>query len=131
MNERLIQLYQQMAALTLPECQACPVPLSCCSAEYCEVTIEWARREWGVVLEPTGHPTLPLMGPQGCTAAPHLRPICTMHTCQVSSLGYKPGDPTWTQLYFDVRKKIDVLEVKRLQQRKREGKSSFFRRDDT
>jgi hypothetical protein len=114
-KKRLVKLYAQMAELTKPECAQCSSPHSCCSQEYCELTIQWAAKAWGVTLERTdGRDTrggpLPLMGPTGCTAAPHLRPICTVHTCDINSLGFKKGDLGWTERYFKLRDALDNLE---------------------
>jgi hypothetical protein len=106
----IIRLYREMADMTNPECAACPVPLSCCGKEYCDLTARFALKNWGVTLQPTGHPTLPFMGPKGCTVAPHLRPICSVHTCAVNALGGKPGDAAWTEKYFDLRERLNVLE---------------------
>lgn len=68
----------------------------------------------------TNHPTLPLMGRDGCTAPPHLRPMCTMHTCDIQAMGYKKprdGEPTiktdqWNQQYYDLRAEIELEEAK-------------------
>jgi hypothetical protein len=111
--QKLIQLYKQMAELTLPECKRCNIPLSCCSAEYCEFTIEFAK-ERGVELKPTGHERLPLMAPGGCTAPPHLRPMCTFHTCDMNSYGTNKKDKTgqWVIRYFDLRAEIEEEEAK-------------------
>lgn len=107
----LIQLYQELSDLTLPVCKTeCRVPLSCCSYEYCELTLEWAG-EKGVRLERTDHPTLPLMGSEGCTVAPYLRPWCTRHVCCINSLGYKPGGIAWTKKYFALCDSINKLEL--------------------
>lgn len=101
-------LFQKMADLTAPECaKNCTIPYSCCSPEYCELTIEIAENE-GVNLERTDHPKLTLMGPNGCTAPPHLRPLCTLHTCAIASHGWKPGDPEWTKRYFSLRELIET-----------------------
>src|SRR5262245_33861576 len=86
-HQQLIELYAQIAAHTLPECRACFNPYSCCDPLYCESTIKFAAKKWGVELQRTTHPKLPLMGPTGCTAAPHLRPMCATHTCTMNSLG--------------------------------------------
>ena len=67
---------------------------------------EWAAAS-GVTLVPTGHPTLPFMGPNGCTVEPHLRPLCTMHTCAINAFGFKPDDPEWTVKYFVLRELIE------------------------
>lgn len=83
MNRELVkQLSKEMAAITLAKCKQCRCPLSCCSPEYCELSIEYAKDEWGVELVVTGHPDLPLMGSAGCVVEPHLRPICTVHVCE-------------------------------------------------
>lgn len=39
---------------------------------------------YGVELKDTGHPALPFMGEGGCTVAPHLRPLCSLHVCAYS-----------------------------------------------
>ena len=109
---KLIQLYQLMAELTKPECANCRGPYSCCNSAYCHETIEWAATQWATTLVPTNHPNLPLLGPSGCIAAPHLRPCCTLHTCEINSLGYKKGDNNWTKKYFKLRQQIDAEEFK-------------------
>jgi len=110
-RERLIVLYRQMYGMTEPECRCtCRCPQSCCSPEYCEDTIRHAKEHWGTTLTPTTHERLPLMGDKGCIAEPHLRPFCTMHTCDVNSVGFKPGDPDWTARYFKLREQIEMLE---------------------
>ena len=109
LTEELEQLYKEMAELTLPKCKECRVPLSCCSPEYCEMAIERAKKQ-GVLLERTDHPKLPLMGPDGCTAAPHHRPLCTLHVCSINSIGCDPKDPAWTRKYFDLRDQLEVKE---------------------
>lgn len=111
---KLVALYKEMADLTRPECDKCKVPLSCCSSEYCEITLAVAKERWGIELPVTQHPTLPLMGTTGCTAAPHLRPLCTLHTCEINCLGIKRGDPEWTKKYFDLRVEIENLEMELL-----------------
>lgn len=112
-DQKLISLYRQMADLTLPECRhTCRAPLSCCSPEYCAAAEERAK-SWGVSLEPTGHERLPFMGEEGCIVPPHLRPSCTIHTCQINSCGFKPGDKDWTDKYFQLRQEIMELEYER------------------
>jgi len=115
MSNELIEAYREMAEMTLPECKnSCRVPLSCCSPEYCITTIQWAKDRWGVKLKHDKNARLPLMGPDGCTAAPHLRPACTMHTCDINSAGCKKTpelDLEWTERYFELRDKISLLEA--------------------
>lgn len=112
MRNKLIALYQQMADLTQPECaNNCRVPLSCCDPMYCEMAEQYAKEKYNIDLETTGHATLKFMGEKGCTVAPYLRPSCTMHTCAVNSLGFKPDDKDWTRKYFALRYKIEGLEL--------------------
>jgi hypothetical protein len=53
------------------------------------------------------------MGPTGCVVPPHLRPICTVHTCEINGVGVKKGDPKWTEAYFKLRGEIEEEEYKR------------------
>jgi len=105
-NPKLVLLFEEMSVLTRPECEKCRVPLSCCSPEYCEIAISYAAEEYQLQLKRTDHPKLPLMGPTGCTAAPHLRPLCTLHTCKINGIGTS-GDPVWDKKYFMLREQID------------------------
>lgn len=73
------------------------------------MAIEIAR-EWGTKLETTDHLTLPLMGKNGCTAAPHFRPLCTLHTCRINALGFEPSDPEWTKKYFALREQLAEMD---------------------
>lgn len=107
----LVKLYAEIAAHTKPECAKCCVPNSCCAKEFCDMAADYAEKQWGETLQPTGHPTLPFMGPTGCVVAPHLRPICALHTCEINSVGVKRGDEAWTSVYFDLRNRIDEIEL--------------------
>lgn len=108
--QKLIDLYQQMYELTRPECDKCRAPRSCCSPEYCDLAEEVAA-ERGVQLIATKHPTLKFMGANGCIVPPHLRQLCTVHTCDIGNLGFKKHDAAWTKRYFQLRSEIDVLEM--------------------
>lgn len=109
--KKLVDLYQQMYELTKPECDACRLPHSCCSPEYCHLAMKRAA-DFGISLTPTGHDKLPLMGAAGCVAPPHLRPLCTLHTCDMSGLGFKRDDPLgkWNDDYFKLRDEINEIE---------------------
>lgn len=112
MTDRVIQLYKELYDHTEPECrQSCRVPQSCCSPEYCEMAEEWARVRWGVDVnfQRTGHKTLPFMSDVGCVLSPHHRPLCTKHTCQVNSIGFKPGDEAWTKRYFELTDELSTM----------------------
>lgn len=119
-NDELIQLYKEMSKHTAPECAtACRVPHSCCSGFYCDIAESYAKEVWNVELKPIGqHPTLKFMSPEGCTVAPHLRPLCTMHTCDISSIGAKKNDPdlVWTARYFEIRTEINYFDYLRNKQ---------------
>jgi len=113
-SQKLIELYQQMADLTGPVCanthgDGCMVPHSCCDEIYCNMAMERAEKN-KTPLASTGHPKIPLMGPEGCIAPPYLRPVCTVHVCCINGLGFKPGDPIWTKKYFQLRNAINRLE---------------------
>lgn len=106
----LIADYKALADLTAPLCgKDCNLPHSCCSPEYCQMAIDLAARFWDMTLTPTTHPRLPMMGPAGCIAPPHVRPLCTRHLCSVNAFGVDP-DPAVTETYFDIIGRIDGLE---------------------
>jgi hypothetical protein len=123
---KLIELYEKMYRLTLPECKSgCRAPLSCCSPDYCDLALEWARDEWSIDLKPFSYirPSLkekglPFMDKTGCVVAPHLRPLCTLHVCCIESLGCHPKSMTWTNKYFKLRDEINELERKRKRKRR-------------
>lgn len=107
--QSLIDLYQQMHELTEPECaHACNLPRTCCSRMYCDMATEIAE-QFGVKLEVQDHPTLPYMSPTGCVVPPYLRPLCSVHTCEIGAWGFKRNDPggKWTKAYFKLRAKIN------------------------
>lgn len=113
MEKKRVQLkvlYQELADMTKPLCAtACQLPISCCSPEYCEFVIEYAKDCWGEELQRTNHERLPLMGPDGCTAAPHLRPMCSAHVCEGTL--YRQ-EQEYLDKYFKLRDKISDLELK-------------------
>jgi hypothetical protein len=76
------------------------------------MAMEYARQEWQVDLadKVTDHRTLPFMGPTGCVVPAHLRPCCTLHTCDINGIGCKRGDPEWTERYFALREEIEETD---------------------
>jgi len=101
---KLHQLYENIAELTKPKCtnkdgDGCRVPMQCCDPFQCEQVIA----ETG--LARTTHPTLPLMGPNGCTAQPYQRPICAIHVCERNL-----WNAEFSEKYFDLREEISELE---------------------
>lgn len=108
---KLRVLLQEMSNITAPECaSSCRVPHTCCDNLYCEIALHYAKRTYGIELKATGeHPTLPFMSATGCVVEPYLRPICTVHTCAVQSVGQKQNDPEWNEHYYQLRNEIDDL----------------------
>jgi hypothetical protein len=107
--DELKQAYREMADLTNPACKGCMIPFSCCHETYCNTTIEYAKTRYGIDLPHDPTAKLPLLGPSGCTAEPYLRPMCTVHTCDVLTWGH--GDTReWTETYFDLRDRISRME---------------------
>ena len=102
-----IQLWQEMADLTMSKCrEKCNRLGSCCSPEYCDMARDMAK-EKGVELKTTDNPNLPFLGQDGkCTVPPHLRPLCTLHQCDINGWGFCPEDPKWTKKYFQLRNKL-------------------------
>jgi len=114
-REKLISLYKELHELTEPVCanrdgDGCRAPRSCCDPIVCEQMADHAKNHWDVIFTHTGHPRFPLMGPDGCVAEPHLRPICTMHVCCINGFGFKPGDDEWTEHYYELRHQIEAIE---------------------
>ena len=110
---KLVELYQQMADLTRPLCGLCRRPNSCCSKEHCEQAKLFAKEFWGIdLVEPDKklRPDVPYLGLEGCIVAPHLRPCCTVHHCQIYSLGFFIDQPQLTLDYFKLRAEIDDNE---------------------
>lgn len=110
-QEKLKELYKKLYELTNPDCRSCRAPLSCCSPEYCELTKELAKEHWDVTLVPITGTKIPFLGEKGCIVDPHLRPLCTRHSCVINSLGVYPGDKEKTQKYFELLEEIEVLEL--------------------
>lgn len=107
-SKQLPKLFARMAELTAPVCRStCRAPHSCCSAEYCDMAIDTAKADYGVDLPRTEHARLPLMGGNGCTAAPHFRPLCTLHVCSINGIG-SSGDVGWDRTYFRLRAQIEA-----------------------
>jgi hypothetical protein len=112
-DQRLVAVYAELAAMTKPLCVSqCRVKMSCCSPEYCEMAMQIAKEEWGIELAETGHDRLPLMGPDGCTAPPHVRPLCTAHVCEGTLMRQKLD---FQERYFKLRDQINVMEMKRME----------------
>ena len=113
-NPKLVILYQKMADMTAPECAGvCRCPHSCCDELACTMARQMAASQ-GVTLQeyPPNAKGAFYLGHNGCTVTPHLRPHCTLHTCEINGLGFKKGDLKWTKDYFSLRGKIERMEAK-------------------
>ena len=106
--EELKILCHEMAELTFSKCKEhCHNLGSCCEDMYCNLAIEYAEDKGVNLVKELGH--FPFIKNGKCLVPPHLRPICTVHQCKISSLGFDPKDPEWTKKYFELREKIDEL----------------------
>lgn len=114
------ELWVQMAALTMEKClQKCHRMGSCCDTAYCEMAVRIAD-EKGELIPVNDKPgsfqdgageTIPFLDFAGrCVVPPHLRPLCTLHQCDINGLGFCPEDPEWTKKYFDLRERLEEVE---------------------
>lgn len=109
MNE-LERLYSEIAELTLSECKKnCNALGSCCEPVYCELAMV-AAREAGVELQPTTN-KLPMFDGEKCIAPPHFRKLCSAHNCDINAVGSFRYSSTATDRYFELRERIDILEL--------------------
>jgi len=98
------QLWQEMADHTYKKCkEKCHNLGSCCSGEYCDLAAEFVK------LKGINPPPMPFIQNGKCIIPPHLRPLCTVHQCEISGLGGDPKDPEWTNKYFELRDKLNEL----------------------
>lgn len=110
MKKEAIQLWQEMADLTAAKCkETCGSMGQCCSPFYCEFAADEMTK--------AGHPfekvpfgkTFAWQGK--CTVPPHFRKMCSLQQCKISGLGYDPKDEEWTNKYFELRDKLEMLEM--------------------
>lgn len=114
LRHAVIELYDKLARFTWEDCRLhCDTRFGCCHELFCELAIINARELWGVTLEPSGHPTIPLLGPEGCVAAPHFRPVCAAHCCEDNPTGLSGGhrDRTWHLEYRTLKDYASKLET--------------------
>src|SRR3990172_9470695 len=111
-RETLVDLWTQMAALTVRKCAACkPRPYSCCSREYCEMARAITKDEYNMTLTDLPRGRLPFLSATGCIVPPHMRPLCTLHVCSINALGFDLRDPNFTDEYFKLREAISELQI--------------------
>lgn len=100
------QLWQQMADMTMDVCRKkCHRLGSCCEPMYCEIAKEYASG-LGVELEETGN-EIPFLKDGKCVVPPHLRPMCTLHQCDINGVGFFKGDLPLTKKYFRLRERLE------------------------
>lgn len=119
MANNLIQLYADMAELTIGACERCRASNwenTCCSEDYCQLAIDTAKSVWG---EDISHMLLDngmFLDPQkGCLISPHFRPLCTIHHCEIESMGFFKDNLKLTEDYFKLRDQIDEQEWERIE----------------
>lgn len=107
MNKKEISLWNQMADLTLKKCkETCKVMGSCCDRFYCDIAKEIAKK-YNVVLNDTGN-EIPFLDSNGkCIVPPQFRQMCTLHQCEINSIGIFKEDPNLTDEYFKIRDKLN------------------------
>lgn len=106
--DSLKELFQQMYELTNPLCGKCPVPYSCCDTKYCDIATKYAKDVYNIDLTifDTGNKVKYLDKEKGCLIPPHLRPMCTLHVCDVNAFGYIRKEPELTDKYYALRNEI-------------------------
>jgi len=106
-NMGLKDLFEQMHQHTLPECAKCITPYSCCQKQYCDLALKYTKDVYKIDLtDQIVNDKVPFLSPTGCVLPPHYKPICSIHTCEISSFGQKRGDPEWTEKYYELRTRI-------------------------
>ena len=117
-RRKLVRVYAEMASHTKDKCGAdCGEerPSRCCDRIFCLEVSKFARQNWGVNLRFTRNKSAPLLGSTGCTAAPHLRPWCTIYVCRRRKFGKCIRDPKWDAKYHRLHSPILTLENELIQ----------------
>jgi len=118
LGRNLVRAYAQMACHTKDKCGAdCEEerPHRRCDRIFCLKVEKFARRNWGVNLKFTRNKSAPLLGSAGCTAAPHLRPWCTIYVCRRAKFGKCIRDKKWDAKYKRLHSRILTLENELIQ----------------
>lgn len=79
-QQKLIDLYAELSALTNLLCAHCPTPYRCCEQAGCDNARNWADLVYNVKLQETNG-RLPYLTETGCTVAAHHRMLCTLWLC--------------------------------------------------
>jgi hypothetical protein len=101
----LKELFYQLYLHTRDECAHCFPPFNCCEKRYCDMATKHAKDIYNLdITNLKVREDIPYLdSKRGCLIEPHLRPICTLHTCEISRYGCKRNDPEWTQRYYELR----------------------------
>ena len=105
----LKEVYNKIYELTRKVCSKnkfCGGKGNCCNAVICQ---ECVRAFDGEVLPPLNDEGT-YLGENGCILKPHQRPLCTVHQCEIASMGIFKGNPEMTDLYFTLRDEAGKLE---------------------
>lgn len=99
----LIPLWQNMYQHTNNGCAECKSP--CCNIEYCEIAREYAN-SLDQHPDETNNELFYQADNGKCICPPHLRPMCTIHSCKVDK---SEVDPEWLGEYWKMRDKLNIL----------------------
>jgi hypothetical protein len=75
---------------------------------YCDMATAEAEAA-GLVFPKSNNPKAYYLHEQGCIIPPHLRVLCTLHTCAINSWGTS-GNDEWDAKYFNIRKLISTKD---------------------
>ncbi len=112
--DKYIELCSEMYSITRGICEKrCKKRGACCDRFFCEDA--WTRaNEAGTILPWHDGQPLPLLVDGECAAPPQFRPICTVHQCDIASLGYFKDSPMeLTDRYYDIRDEIDSIMLEK------------------
>lgn len=107
--QRCMAAATELHAVTREECDTqCRSlsPYKCCSPEYCDMVLVYAKH-LGIEPPPeTGHPTLKFMGADGCVAPLWMRGPCTAHACALGTYG-SSMPPGWMDRWYAAHEKLN------------------------
>jgi murein endopeptidase len=89
---------------------------------WCAHSANWAHKVWDQSPKPIPqaeriHHSIPFLAKDGCILEPHLRPICTIHACQIARRGYFVNKQT-NRRYWQLNDELTRLEMQRAKARK-------------
>jgi len=111
-RDELVSMYAELASITAKACAARNGCLNdgkrgmCCEEEIC-LMVRSRAADWGVELD--GDPPYNSDGP--CRVPPHLRPICSVHQCEIASIGvFRNLSEEDQRRYWGLREETDLIE---------------------